>query len=100
MESLYEIILSLFTLQPQGIYNLGSRDGLSKSSFAHLFAARLNIDISHAEILSIDDVDFLSAYRPKDMRMNVSKIEDRLNLTLPSLKNEIYKAIGEKYENT
>lgn len=100
MESLYEIILSLFTLQPQGIYNLGSRDGLSKSSFAHLFAARLNIDISHAEILSIDDVDFLSAYRPKDMRMNVSKIEDSLNLTLPSLKNEIYKAIGEKYENT
>jgi len=100
MQSLYEIILSLLSLRPQGIYNLGSRDGLSKSDFAILFASRLNIDISHATILSIDDVDFLCAYRPKDMRMNVSKIEDRLNLTLPTLKDEIYKEIGEKYENT
>lgn len=94
IETLCDVIEKVIILRPEGIFNLGSNDGLSKSEFAIIFASELNLKTDHAHITSIEDVNFINAYRPKDMRMNVCKIEECLKIVLPSLKEELLKSIG------
>jgi hypothetical protein len=40
-------------------------------------------------------VAFMKTYRPKDMRMDVTKFELRLGIKLPTLENEINKITGD-----
>lgn len=100
IETLCEIIEKVILSRPEGIFNLGSNEGLSKSEFAIIFASELNLKSDHALVTSIKDIDFINTFRPKDMRMNVSKIEESFKIVLPSLKQEIRKSIGAYYENT
>lgn len=95
LETLCEILSRLVLLQLDGIYNLGSRGGLSKSDFALQFASNLNLNVGKAMVTSIESVDFMDTYRPKDMRLNVSKIESKMNLVLPTLKDELDKVTGD-----
>ena len=93
MATLSKIVIKLMDLKPKGVFNLGSHNGLSKSDFAFLFAKKLNLKIHDHIITSIDEVTFIKSYRPKDMRMDVLKIESCLNIKLPSLEDEIHKVI-------
>ena len=99
MTTLSEIFLKLITQRPIGIFNLGSRRGLSKADFAKSFLNLSGFDISNVNSISIDEAPFIEVYRPKDMRMNISKIENLLN-TAPSLETEIRRVVGEYYERS
>tara|TARA_B100000795_G_scaffold233337_1_gene192027 strand:- start:74 stop:946 length:873 start_codon:yes stop_codon:yes gene_type:complete len=100
METLAEIICKVIHLKPCGIFNLGSRSGLSKSELGLLFAENLQLPTRDVKVTSIEDVDFIKAYRPKDMRMNVGKLEQYLHIQLPELVDEINKVSGDYHEKT
>lgn len=100
IKTVCELVVDIIRLRPDGIYNLGSREGLSKASFALIFAEKLKLNAKNATVTSIEDVNFVETYRPKDMRLNVSRIESKLGITLPTLKDEIEKVIGDYNEQT
>lgn len=74
--------------RPAGVYNLGSRDGLSKADFAFAFARCLGLP---AELMTRASVRqaVLKAWRPADMRMDCAKFENTLGVALPRLEEEI-----------
>jgi dTDP-4-dehydrorhamnose reductase len=84
--------------RPIGVYNLGSHKGMSKADFDFLFAECLNLPTKNMRRINSTDATFLKAYRPKDMRMDVSKFEDTLMIKLPSLPNLIEQIAKEYYE--
>jgi dTDP-4-dehydrorhamnose reductase len=46
--------------------------------------------------VKVSNVKFLNAYRPKNMIMNLSKFENRFNVKLPKLSEEI-KFVAKEY---
>mgnify|MGYP006081393001 CR=1 FL=1 len=100
MKTLTEIICKVTHLKPHGIFNLGSRSGLSKSELGLLFAENLQLPTRGVKVSSIDDVSFIKTYRPKDMRMNVEKLEQCLDIQLPELADEINRLSGDYVEKT
>lgn len=93
--SLCSLIERVAEKQPQGIYNLGARDGMSKADFAFQFAEALALPVSELKRATASEVTGLRAARPKDMRMNVSKFESLFGERLPSLTSEIKLAAME-----
>ncbi|MDD9904951.1 MAG: SDR family oxidoreductase [Rhodospirillaceae bacterium] len=73
-----------------GIYNLGSRDGASKADFGLAIAQHLSLDAGQARIGQSADTPG-RARRPKDMRMDVSRIEAALGYPMPTLRSEIQR---------
>lgn len=74
--------------RPRGVFNLGSRDGMSKADFAFAIAGTLGLPsvlLQRGTSTSLR----LAAYRPKDMRMDSSRFEQALDLELPTLTEEI-----------
>tara|TARA_B100000427_G_scaffold329779_1_gene347719 strand:- start:5578 stop:5847 length:270 start_codon:yes stop_codon:yes gene_type:complete len=71
-----------------GIFNLGSRDGLSKADFAYSYSNFLNENRENTKLISVDDLNFLAS-RPKGMMMDVSKFESTFDIKLPTLLSEI-----------
>ncbi|GIU46266.1 SDR family oxidoreductase [Shewanella algidipiscicola] len=71
-----------------GIYNVGSKEGLSKEAIIVNFFRWLGINNFKCESISIDSVPQLTV-RPKDMRMDVSAFEKAYNYILPNLNDEI-----------
>tara|TARA_Y100000389_G_C17328916_1_gene447029 strand:+ start:106 stop:963 length:858 start_codon:yes stop_codon:yes gene_type:complete len=69
-----------------GIYNLGSRNSITKKNFALKFLAKKNFEYSSARVENVCTVK-----RSKFMQMNVSKFEKKFNLKLPLVENEIIK---------
>ena len=98
MSTLSEMICLVIDKKPVGVFNLGARSGLSKSAFAIFFMEKLNIVSDNIEVTTIDAVNFMKAYRPKDMRMDVTKFERRLCVSLPTLEDEIIRVIGDYNE--
>ena len=90
INSLIGIIENLTHHQPTGIFNVGSRSGLSKADFGVMFAKMLNLNLNLIESISYKEANFYNANRPLDMRMNVSKYEDFFNETLPFLEEEVF----------
>jgi dTDP-4-dehydrorhamnose reductase len=93
--------LSLYTLsemielavqrRPVGVYNLGSRDGVSKADFAFAFADMMHLRTSGMKRTTSDKARLTRAYRPKDMRMDCARYELTMNLRMPSLDEEMKK---------
>lgn len=100
MDTLSELIFLSMERKPSGVFNLGSREGLSKADFAFLFSEIINLDSSSMTRTTTDKVSFLKIYRPKNMIMDCSKFEKTFNLTLPTLKNEIIEITRKYYETT
>jgi dTDP-4-dehydrorhamnose reductase len=72
----------------RGVFNLGSRDGLSKAEFCYSLARVLGLPtatMTHAN----SPTAALKAYRPKDMRMNCVRFEKTFGVQLPTLAREI-----------
>lgn len=95
MPTLSSFLQRLLQLRPQGIYNLGSRSGLSKAEFALQFAEQVGLGTSNLTVKPSPNRDSGRAYRPKDMRMAVSKIEAILGEPMPELSDEIQKVLPE-----
>ncbi|RHX78271.1 SDR family oxidoreductase [Leptospira yasudae] len=86
--SLMKMIHTVLVTPKEGIYNLGSKTGISKADFAYRLAEIL--DKSNAKIRkgSIFDLN-LRAYRPRDMTMDVSRFEGAFKVELPTIEDEI-----------
>lgn len=91
MSTLSKMISLILNASVSGVYNVGSRDGLSKADFAYQFAETLQLDSSLMTRCSVADVDLLKTYRPKDMRLDVGSFEQDLGVRLPILVQEIEK---------
>ncbi len=98
MTTLSTMIELIMHKKPNGIFNLGSHDGMSKADFAFAFAEELNLSTCTMTRTSTDQITFLKTYRPKDMRMNCVKFENALGVNLPLLINEIKQVTREYYE--
>ncbi len=72
----------------RGVYNLGCRHGASKADFGHALARRLSLDAGNARRGKSANTPE-RARRPKDMRMDVTRIEAVLGYAMPSMCDEI-----------
>lgn len=75
--------------QPVGVFNLGSREGMSKCDFMLQFARAAGLDarliVAGQSVASAA----IKAYRPKNMCMNNSKFERALGIEMPTLMVEL-----------
>lgn len=76
--------------RPLGIFNLGSRDGMSKADFACVFAAVTGLPANNLQRAKASAVVRFAARRPTDMRMKCDRFEERMGLRLPRLIEEIH----------
>ncbi len=71
-----------------GLYNLGSRDGMTKCGFALTLAKSIGLQTESASRTTSEAAHF-KAYRPKDMRMDSTHFEQAFGVQLPTLHQEI-----------
>ncbi|MBS0660043.1 MAG: SDR family oxidoreductase [Verrucomicrobia bacterium] len=88
LPSLVASILRVLEAPRPGVYNLGSRGGLSKRDFAHAVAAQQGLPTCMAQD-ALSTAASLSAPRPLDMRLDVSRFESTYGISLPMLSDEI-----------
>lgn len=77
--------------KPIGVFNLGSRDGMSKADFAFAFANAIGLPDNNLLPCNASDAHSLAARRPSDMRMRCERFESRMGIKLPRLIDEIQK---------
>lgn len=83
-------------LRPAGVFNLGSRNGMSKADFAFAFADQLNLPSACMQRGRSTSLSSLKAKRPRDMRMDCRRLESIGKIRLPDLSEEI-SLMGEEY---
>lgn len=71
-----------------GIYNLGSRNGLSKYNFAILFLKKLNF-FKEKKINKVKSSQYIKVKRSKNMKMSVVKFEKNFKIKMNTLNKEI-----------
>ena len=71
-----------------GVFNLGSRNPLSKADFALQTASIFGLNTGNMTTGQVD-ARGLCAYRPKDMSMDCTRFESTFNVNLPTLRDEI-----------
>ena len=98
ISTLCRFIELIVRFQPIGVFNIGSKDGMSKADFASYFAKSLELDDRCLKKSRMCDVNFFKAFRPRDMRMNSHKFESVFDLKMPSLMHEIDSTIKSYYE--
>lgn len=98
LETLISIIDLCVEKKPIGIFNLGSNGLMSKAEFAIFFANNVGLPTNLFKEKSTKEVNFFNAYRPKNMHMNSEKLMKILNMTIPSLKDEIIN-VSDLYKN-
>ncbi|MBT3748170.1 MAG: SDR family oxidoreductase [Bacteroidetes bacterium] len=100
IDYLMQMIKITLDVKPLGIFNLGSRGGMSKASLDYIFAESLNLPTEKMTTISRSEAKFLKADRPWNMCMNSSKFEDSMGVVLPELKDIIEQVAKEYHENT
>ncbi len=75
--------------RPRGVFNLGSRDGMSKADFAFAFADAIGLSTTKLVRNSSSAARALAARRPTDMRMQCERFEEYMKIKLPRLLDEI-----------
>jgi dTDP-4-dehydrorhamnose reductase len=91
IDVLCDCIAAVVARRPGGVYNLGSRGGLSKADFAHAFAAAAGLPADTMQRASVATMAGLKARRPRDMRMDCSHFERTLGMRLPDLMTDIQR---------
>lgn len=88
MKTLSKMIYIVLHAHVGGVFNLGSRDGMSKRDFAYRLAMRLGLSLAATHDGKLSDMSF-TARRPTNMLMDCGRFEQTFNVTLPTLKQEI-----------
>lgn len=89
INTLIEVFHQILKNPVSGTFNLGSKDGLSKAEFIFEFANSTELKTSNITLIQVGEMAMRTA-RPRDMRMDSSKIELVLpNIKIPTLINEI-----------
>jgi dTDP-4-dehydrorhamnose reductase len=94
---LVEIIELVMAKKPLGIFNLGSRNGMSKAEFDFKFAELLNLPTETMLRIDSSEASFLKAYRPKNMCMDCSLFESVMGIKMPYLQ-DLIKSIAMEYD--
>lgn len=94
IKTLSEIICKIIKLRKFGLYNLGSKNGISKSEFIKNVIKIKKFKINYIENIYTDRKNLIK--RPKNMIMKVNKFEKAFKLNLPNIKREIQR-INEKF---
>lgn len=92
LETLCDILSHVAAKPAQGLFNLGSRDGMSKCDFGLALARVLGHDAGQIEPVHMSQLN-LQAPRPHDMRMDVSRFESTYHVTMPTLEHEIQRLV-------
>lgn len=93
-----QLISLIIDRKPLGVFNAGSRTGMSKADFDFAFAEALGLDVSLMTRISTDEATFFRAYRPKNMCMDSSLFEARMQVRMPDLM-EIITSVAQEYRN-
>ena len=86
-----EIIIKLAMLKSKGIYNLGSRNMITKENFAKKLSKILKIKIKYKSISS----DIQKVSRGKNLGLNVKKIEQKIGYKMPTSSQSIINLLKE-----
>ena len=84
------VLFEMLEKNVRGIFNVGSRNGMSKRDFGFLIAAHLGLPtnfVSEGDSTSVSG----RAPRPRDLRMDVMRIEAALGRAMPSCDEEVRK---------
>ena len=92
VETCSKLIIKLIEKNKSGVFNLGTRDSLSKKNFAILYAKRLKKKIFYNDI----SANKIILKRPLNLRLNVKKIEKALGLKMISSSQSINRLILQK----
>ena len=98
IKTLASIIELLVSRRSVGLFNLGSREGMSKAAFAFALAEVMALPTNHITRTISTASQALYAYRPKDMRMDISLFERTIGLQLPNLIDQIHLLRSEYLE--
>lgn len=90
MQTLSHLVMLSLEKRIYGVYNIGSRNGFSKSQFGMEVIKMFNLPTEKIKTINSDKIKN-RALRPKDLRLNVEKIEKKLGVRMPSLIQEIKK---------
>lgn len=90
MTTLSDMIAEMAERGIVGLFNAGCRNGMSKADFALAVARRKGLQTETARIGN-STIMPERAPRPKDMRMQVGRIEAALGRAMPTLEEEIAK---------
>jgi len=93
LQRLVQLFELFIVRRQQGVFNLGSREGMSKADFAFTLAGVLGLPTKHMSRGAADKTN-LTAYRPKDMCMDSSHFEKVFGVRLPTLQEEIKSMKG------
>ncbi len=94
ISTLSSVISRVIVTQTEGIFNLGSSSGMSKAEFIIYFCNLLNKDYLNYQEINYSDLE-LKTPRPRNMIMSSQKIENTLEITLPTLQDEIKRVTGD-----
>jgi dTDP-4-dehydrorhamnose reductase len=94
IDTLCDIISRCIERRPEGIFNAGCRDSMYKAEFAFCIAKSLRLSTDRFTVGKSSDLA-LKARRPLDMSLNVSRLENALEMQMPIMRNEIKNAARE-----
>ena len=80
-----------------GIFNMGSRGGMSKADFGECLAEKLGLSRINACRRSVAELN-LRAYRPRDMRLDSALFEKTFQIALPTMAQTV-TAIADSYRD-
>lgn len=96
---LIEMIKLVLEKRPIGVYNLGSKNGMSKADLCFSFAECCGFSADLMESIDSVGANFIKTYRPKNMMMDSAKFEKTLGVELPNL-IDLIKYIAQEYHET
>lgn len=88
LKKLVELIEVIMQKRIPGLYNMGSKEGMSKADLAFSLAKILSLPTINMTRGNSDSLNLIR-YRPKDMRMDSSLFEKTFKIELPNLADEI-----------
>ena len=92
--TLNRLILTIIKKPSIGIFNVGSKNKISKANFAYKLCKSLKFDVKQLKKTNYEKKTF-GVERPLDMSLNVLKFEKKFKIKLPSVKSEILKLMKE-----
>ncbi len=95
IETLCEFIFLACNKRISGLFNLGSRGGLSKSEFIAYFGEAYGYSLENVKNIRLSDSVVINVRRPLDMRMNSRKFEKAFSIKLPTTRDQIRLALGD-----
>ena len=90
MSTLSNYVMLVLYKRIFGIYNLGSRNGFSKSKFGTEVLKAENMPTENIKIVNSESF-FNRVNRSKDLRLDVNRVEKKLGIRMPTLIQEIKK---------